>query len=644
MVAAVAGSDYLTNAFQNWKITNGYLTPTSTTMGIIVNASSTIGNGTGAGGLTVSGNATTTGVLTVGGNILASAGDTFNIGTSGNTNRYAFVFADNFGSGSYGSGLTLSTAAAAPIKFQVNVAEVGRFDSTGNFGIGTTSPLARLSVSNYGGTIPQFIVSSSTGSGATTTALIVDRYGNVGINQNNPQFTLDVNGTANVANLLLDASSTLQNFTFVNATGTNATTTNLAVTGTASTTSLYISGTGAGSLNCLQIDVTGKVTSTGSACGSAGVGSSQFSTSTNGLAIYPTTATATVFGASATTTTGAKVEVQGGLYVSASTTLQNLTFVNATGTNATTTNNLNVGNILTVSGAGTSTFAGGLQTPVINVNGGQPSTFSAPIIVPNLIVNSTLATSTFANGIQLNGGCYLYNGNCLGDTSSTITRWDKLADPQNDLLLNMGTHITDFNWSTGSGASDLFTLSTNISDNGTGALLSLNVGAGSTIMPLHAFVGSTEALAVDSTGRVGIGTTGPTNKLSVVGNSDFSGFLTVGGLGTFNGILSYASSTIGDSTQGGGLTVNGQATTTNLLVLASTTLQNFTGVNSTTTNATSTSFAISSISSGNLLKTTTGGAVVAAVAGSDYLTNAFQNWKITNGYLTPTSTTMGIIG
>src|SRR4051812_7224796 len=53
--------------------------------------------------------------------------------------------------------------------------------------------------------------------------------------------------------------------------------------------------------------------------------------------------------------------------------------------------------------------------------------------------------------------------------------------------------------------------------------------------------------------------------------------------------------------------------------LASTTLTgNFVFANATGTNATTTSFAISNIGSGSLLKTTTGGSVVAAVAGTDY--------------------------
>jgi hypothetical protein len=57
---------FLSAANRDWQVTNGYLTPTST-IGIMVLASSTIGNSTAGGGLTISGDATTTGLLHVSG-------------------------------------------------------------------------------------------------------------------------------------------------------------------------------------------------------------------------------------------------------------------------------------------------------------------------------------------------------------------------------------------------------------------------------------------------------------------------------------------------------------------------------------------------------------------------------------------------
>src|SRR3990167_2073455 len=94
------------------------------------------------------------------------------------------------------------------------------------------------------------------------------------------------------------------------------------------------------------------------------------------------------------------------------------------------------------------------------------------------------------------------------------------------------------------------------------------------------------------------------------------------------GLLSTASSTIGNGAQAGGLTISGGATTSgNLLVQGNTTLAS----------ATSTNFAISSIASGNLLKTTAGGAIIAAVSGTDYATPS----QITSSYPFTTTTHFG---
>ncbi|HVV15503.1 MAG TPA: hypothetical protein VHD55_03845, partial [Candidatus Paceibacterota bacterium] len=65
---STTSENYYANAFRDWKIVAGALTPT-TTIGIQVNASSTIGNGTQAGGLTIYGGATTTGNAYIAGNV-----------------------------------------------------------------------------------------------------------------------------------------------------------------------------------------------------------------------------------------------------------------------------------------------------------------------------------------------------------------------------------------------------------------------------------------------------------------------------------------------------------------------------------------------------------------------------------------------
>ncbi|MEK7166638.1 MAG: tail fiber domain-containing protein, partial [Patescibacteria group bacterium] len=73
--------------------------------------------------------------------------------------------------------------------------------SAGNVGIGTTTPWAKLSVNNYstaGNTAPLFVVSSSTGALATSTAFIIDSIGNVGIGTTSPLWDFQIDGTRKV--------------------------------------------------------------------------------------------------------------------------------------------------------------------------------------------------------------------------------------------------------------------------------------------------------------------------------------------------------------------------------------------------------------------------------------------------------------
>lgn len=132
---ATTSETYYWSQFRDWSILNGYLRPT-TTLGVLISASSTIGSGLNGGGLTVSGTATTTGTTT-----LATLG--------------------------------------------------------GNVGIGTSSPAANLSITGRGnqGNQPLFIISSSTAAFATTTKLIVDSQGRVAIN---PLGTNPLNAQFNV--------------------------------------------------------------------------------------------------------------------------------------------------------------------------------------------------------------------------------------------------------------------------------------------------------------------------------------------------------------------------------------------------------------------------------------------------------------
>ena len=71
--------------------------------------------------------------------------------------------------------------------------------------------------------------------------------------------------------IFASSTSYFVNANFINSTTTNATTTNLAVSNIASTSQLVVSSQASASgQNCLQIDPTGAITKTGTACGGTG--------------------------------------------------------------------------------------------------------------------------------------------------------------------------------------------------------------------------------------------------------------------------------------------------------------------------------------------------------------------------------------
>jgi hypothetical protein len=97
------------------------------------------------------------------------------------------------------NGLSIAASnASGLIRFYTGgTSEVARISSSGNFGIGTTSPYSKLSLQNLATdtTQPLFTIASSTAT-ATTTLLTVLNSGYVGIGTQSPETTLEVNGTA----------------------------------------------------------------------------------------------------------------------------------------------------------------------------------------------------------------------------------------------------------------------------------------------------------------------------------------------------------------------------------------------------------------------------------------------------------------
>ena len=196
VIPAVAGVDYATGGSiageKDWQVRFGALTPT-TTLGILVNASSTIGNGTRGGGLTISGGATTTGIayfrdfVGIGTSIPEDVFDlripstqTAYLGTSNVSSNVQLTngaFSSNSGlfriSGNTRSGVNV------PITFEPSGSEAVRITTAGLLGINTTDPKSFLDVAGnasfgtYAGVTAAstngIIVSGSVGIGTTST-------------------------------------------------------------------------------------------------------------------------------------------------------------------------------------------------------------------------------------------------------------------------------------------------------------------------------------------------------------------------------------------------------------------------------------------------------------------------------------------
>jgi hypothetical protein len=80
---------------------------------------------------------------------------------------------------------------------KTNNIEMATFNSTGNMGLGTTSPYAQLSISNSATTaanIPLFAIASTTGGTSTSTLMTVLANGFVGIGTSTPTSLLHING------------------------------------------------------------------------------------------------------------------------------------------------------------------------------------------------------------------------------------------------------------------------------------------------------------------------------------------------------------------------------------------------------------------------------------------------------------------
>jgi len=141
-----------------------------------------------------------------------------------------------------------------------------------------------------------------------------------------------------------------------------------------------------------------------------------------------------------------------------------------------------------------------------------------------LNLNGTATGDVNIAGGSGSTGCTITNSNgnlaCSGTITGTIVasslKWNSLTDPDGNLALTMADKTSTFTYNATTGAGvNLFNLTDTNSNTGTGYLMNLTTGTSSALHPLHVAAGGVEALTVDTTGYVGIGTTGPVAKLEV---------------------------------------------------------------------------------------------------------------------------------
>lgn len=487
----------------------------------------------------------------------------------------------------------------------------GDVSASGPGSVSATLATVNGNVGSFGGTnsIPSFTVN---GKGLITAA-----------SANTPSIPASeiTSGTFGTGNYIFQnfltvlGSTTLQNFTAINATTSQATTTNLSV-GT-----LFRSGTSDGCATWAG----GVLGSVGSACGSGG-GSSGGTWSTTTSQVtgqyvnYPNNDTDVVsIGANSTTTsefwfdpnkvqasfgtgtTGWNINGQSASYVtntlSIGTTtvgLGQLTLGSSTAPQLTLSDNTAGDNHWVARNAGglfalaTSTQTATSTASAFTINASGFPTFASLGGVTGCAQFSsagTLSNTGTACGSG-SGGAYPFQG--ANNSTSTLTGFTGGLSAGASSTLNNFT----FNNATGTSATTTNLSGTNISGfgltscTGTSALTYTGTGFTCTAQPQGTVTSVTGTYPVQSTG-------GATPVISLAfgttTNNNWSGF----------NIFS-ASTTIGGGTTATGLTIFGGATTTGQsLHLSSTTLQNFTGINATTSQATTTSLAVTNLTAAN---------------------------------------------
>jgi len=371
--------------------------------------------------------------------------------------------------------------------------------STGNIGIGSSSPIATLSLQGTSGTNPLYIA-SSTGAGL----LVIQQNGNVGIGTTSPGTALQVNGTITASNLALPMTTSATSgmisfgpYTFLHnyQAAPNSWNTFLGVAAgntTFASTTVMTTGVGAYSLNALT---------TGTENSGFGHGTLQYTTTGSNNTVVGSGAMYSNVSGSGNSVLGIAT-LSGNLSGNYNVAIGYWTLQNSTSSSY----NIAIGYQTMENSMGNNNIAIGTQSLFNNTSGGTDAAVGYQALDANTSGNNNNAFGNSALFSNITG-----NGNSAFGADALYQNTSGLYNTAVGYNAGGGTGLTGNSYDTfiGYGATSNFN----------GAQYSTAIGYNAQATASHQVViGDTAITQTLLNGNVGIGTSSPAQKLNVYGN------------------------------------------------------------------------------------------------------------------------------